>query len=202
MDERRAAVFAAAAGALASLLAAAGCGPKKSEGPKPSPSPSVKSSPRAAPLEATVRDLDLLLTDPKGAPVAQIKAEAGSVGPGGAASGSAGYQGALRVGTATLYQEGKAAATLRADELKADQAKRTVTGRGNVVVRSLQSPESPAIRADEMTWRYDDDTVTGSGNVLVTRAPDLQVPASRFEADTRVRDFTLYGGGKPATGSF
>ena len=201
MNDRRRADRLLAAICAAALFAIAGCGPKSSGGGAPKASPSPSPSPKAPPLEATVTDFDLLLTDSKGAPVARMKAKAGSVGPGVGAAGAA-YQGTLLNGTATLYQEGKPAATMRADKVEADQAKRTVTGRGNVVVKSLQSAESPAIRADEMTWSFDKNKVRGRGKVLVTREPDWNIPAESFEADTQVREVTLFGKGAPATGSF
>jgi lipopolysaccharide assembly outer membrane protein LptD (OstA) len=144
----------------------------------------------------------LTFTDPKGTVVWKLKAEAATVAPEEVAQGQA-YRGGLRNGTVTLYQQGKPAATLKAKIVRADQATRTVVGEGDVVVRSLASPDAPAIRADTMTWRYDADQITGHGNVLVTREPDMRVPGDRFTADTAVRRFRLYNGsGGSASGSF
>jgi lipopolysaccharide assembly outer membrane protein LptD (OstA) len=110
--------------------------------------------------------------------------------------------GSLSQGTAILYQEGKPAAKLTADSVRAEQETRIVTAKGNATVTSLSDPNSPAIRADTMIWRYETGTITGTGNVLVTRKPDIRVPGTSFTADTRLHSFTLNGGAGAATGTY
>jgi len=206
MEFRSAAILASA---TLLFVFAAGCAPKGSDPPaaaSPSPPAPVASPSPAKPFgfEATVRGLNLTLTDPRGVPMARLQAKAGTVGPkksgGDAPAGDA--VGTLRDGTATLYQAGKPVATLTAETITADRAKRTVTGRGNVVVRSLTQKEATSVRADTMVWEHDTDRITGRGHVLLTRAPDARLPGERFEADTRIRRFTLFGSGEPATGTF
>jgi hypothetical protein len=193
-----------AAGATVLLLVGAGC--KREAGDKkpgtPSPSPSTKASPSGLPVEAQLGNLELTMLDEKGRTIVEVKAKAGAVGPGrpGADMGSA--VGSLSGGTAILHQEGKPAAKLTADSLRADQETRTVTAKGNATVTSLADSSAPAIRADTMIWRYETGTIKGNGNVLVTRKPDLRVPGTSFTADTRLQTFTLSGGAGPVSGTF
>lgn len=187
----------------ATILSASGCqGGKRSASAKPSPSPSAKPSPSGLPLEAQLGNLDLTLIDEKGRTIAEVTAKAGAVGPGKAGTQAGGVVGSLSKGTAVLYQEGKPAAKLTADSLRADKDTGIVVANGNAVVTSLADLTTPAIRADTMTWKYDPGTITGTGNVLVTRKPDMRIPGTSFSADTRLRKFTLKGGAGPATGTF
>jgi hypothetical protein len=153
-------------------------------------------------VEAQIDDLDLTLLDEKGRTIVQLTARAGTVGPGKAGTQMGGTVGTLSGGTAVLYQEGKPAAKLTADSVRAEQESRTVVAKGNATVTSLAAPNTPAIRADTMTWRYETGTIKGVGNVLVTRKPDLRIPGSSFSADTRLRSFTLKGGAGVGTGTF
>lgn len=192
-------------GAIALLSPTAGCKGGKQNGDsakKPSASPSAKPSTSGLPLEAQLGNLDLTLIDEKGRTIVEVTARAAAVGPGKPGTQSGSIVGSLSAGTATLYQEGKPAAKLTADSIRADKDTRIVTATGNAKVTSLALPNTPAIRADTMTWRYETGTITGSGNVLVTRKPDLRVPGASFSADTRLRSFTLNGGAGAATGTF
>ena len=196
-------------GVAAILFVATGCtggNNARNAAGKPSPSPSAKARPAVLPLEAQIGDLDLTLIDEKGRTIVQVTARAGAVGPGKAGTGATpqpgGVVGSLSHGTAVLYQEGKPAAKLTADSVRADQETRIVTAKGNATVTSLSNPSSPAIRADTMTWRYETGTITGIGSVLVTREPDMRVPGTSFSADTRLRSFTLNGGAGAATGTY
>jgi lipopolysaccharide assembly outer membrane protein LptD (OstA) len=143
----------------------------------------------------------LTLIDEKGRTIVEVTARAGAVGPGKAGTQTGGVVGSLSGGTAVLYQEGKPAAKLTADSVRAEQETRTVVAKGNATVTSLADPNTPAIRADTMTWRYETGTIKGTGNVLVTRKPDLRIPGTSFSADTRLHSFTLNGGAGPATGT-
>jgi len=195
-----------------SLAVLNGCGGRKTaqETKRPDPSPKASPSPSPFPLAATVQGLTLTITDTKGIRVAVIKARAGTVGPkktgaNDAPSGDA--AGALVEGVATLYQNGKPAATFAADRINADRAAQTVVGVGNVRVSSLPQEGGTAAaqttaRADTATWRYGKDKIVGSGNVVIARGQEINLPGASFEADTAIRSFTIKGSGSPATGTF
>lgn len=186
------------------LLATVGCKPKSGGNNTPSPSPSASASATPFPISIRITGSDSFLFDAKGQRVAEVKADEMVANP-QKGSGPDAADGAIRQGSATLYQNGKPAATFRADVLKADREKRTVVGTGNVIVRALR-PDSPAVRADTMTWFHDENKITGSGHVVVTREPDMRFVGDEFEADTAAQKFRIWSGAKdsgvtPATGS-
>jgi len=205
----RGALSAAFGGGAVAALLLGGCASDRQGAGKPSPvaaAPTPSASPTKKPfeVEATVEGLDVTLTDSAGKPVLRLQAKVGTVGPSdaGAELPQGDALGALKDGRATLYQDGKPLATLTADTITADRAKRTVTGRGGVTVRSLGQEETTTVRADTITWEYDKNTLVGRGNVLLTRNPGVaRVPAERFEANTALRTLTLHGSGEPATGT-
>lgn len=196
------------------LLMVSGCGPKR-DVPAPkaaadSPAAAAKDASSAAnnapaaakdeekkeeepqqkSLSATAQGVDLTLTDAKGVLIARVKAKAAAVGPSGEGGASAAV-GVMTGGEATVYQEGEPAATLKADKMRADQAKRTVTGEGNVTARSLSRKDRPTIRADRMIWEHDKNEIRGRGNVVITRQPGLRVVGDTFVADTEMETFTI-----------
>ena len=146
------------------------------------------------PVAGTVRGLDLTLTDARGVIVARVKAQSGAVGRTGVDTGAAG---AVQRAVATLYEQGKASAVITGDQIAADQATRMISGKGNVVARSLVQPGSPTVRADAMTWRPDQHKIRGQGNVVLTRQPNVRVAGDRFEADTRLRHFRITNDAPP-----
>jgi hypothetical protein len=195
---------------LAWLLAAcaAGCGPRSrtdtaaADATKRAAEPrKAAQTPRTPPISVSATDLEITIfeKDQNSVVAARVKARSGAVSPNG--GGEAGALGTLRDLTATLYQNGKPAATLSADRGTVNQGAGTVVGEGNVRVRSLMHAASPAVRADTMTWRQGENKIFGKGNVLVTREPDLRIPGRSFVADTAIRRFTVQGNGSPATGT-
>jgi hypothetical protein len=197
-----------AATVTAALVLASGCRPNTSGGSErkdkqsaASPSPTPSGTPTPFPLKVTASGVDTTLFDEKGRRIAEVRAAKVAAGPGSPGKSGVDPVGTVLQGTATLYQEGRPAASFAADTLRADRETRTVVGTGNVRLRSLRA-DVPAIRADRMTWLHDKNQITGTGNVLITRAPDLKIPGERFEADTEVRRFKVYTGGAPATGTF
>lgn len=192
--------------ALLAVIGAAcapGCGPRagvKSAAPEPAASRAENKADdkKEPPLAGEVRNVNLTLTDGKGAIVARVKAGAGIVGQTGASAGAAGK---LGDGEATLYEKGKPIATFRASQIEADQAARTVKAVGNAIARSLVHKGSPTVRADRMTWRHGESKIYGDGNVLVTR-DGIRMPGRSFVADTRLRRVVMTGNGSPAIGHF
>jgi len=139
---------------------------------------------------ALAQGLDLTLADNKtGVIVARIKASTGAVGMTGPDEGAAG---ALSNGTATLYDKGKPAATVTADRIFADQATRTITGKGHVVARSLIHKGAPTVRSDTMVWRYADSTIRGNGNVIMSQEPSVYLRGERFTANTEMRRVEVF----------
>ena len=193
--------LSAAVIAAALLVPLVGCRPSNPELPAAktaaTPTPDVTATP--FPLRVNVSGVNSTLFDTKGQRIADIRAAKIAAGSNNGQKNDP--MGTVTQGTATLYQEGKPAATFSADLLRADRDSRTLTGTGNVRLRSLQA-DAPAIRADTMTWQHDKNRVAGTGNVLITRAPDMRLPGKRFTADTQVRKFKLYTGGATANGSF
>ncbi len=204
---RRRAAAAAAATVLA-MLATSGFGcARKAETPPnvaaqtPEKQPEEKK-PEPLPLAGTVRGGAITLFDEKGVVVAQVKARAGAVGQKSGHDRSGGVAGLLYKGKATLHEKGRLVATLTAEEVTADEKTHVVTGKGNVVARSLTEPGSPTVRADTMTWRPDRNESRGSGNVRMTRGDRLHRPGKAFVADTRIRRIRMTAGSSPATLKF
>ncbi len=202
---------------VVSLAAASGlltgCGGQKAATETKPRDPRPEASPSASPfpIGATAQGLTLTLTDAKGVRVAVIKARAGTVGPqkapGSDTPSGGDVAGALVNGVATLYQNGKPAATLAADRINADRATKTVVAVGNVRVKSLAqtgdtSGAQTTARADTATWRYGENKIVGTGNVVIARGDEINLPGKSFVADTAIRTFTLVGSGAPATGTF
>ncbi|MBC8142325.1 MAG: LPS export ABC transporter periplasmic protein LptC, partial [Armatimonadetes bacterium] len=173
-----------------------GCAPAK-DAPRPV-SASVASPPR---LGAVADAPTFGWSDKDGNRVAQIRAESG------AATGATGADtlGELTKGTATLFQNNKAVATVTADKMKADQAKRTLTATGNVITRSLRTDAVAldTLRADTVLWNYDTDRITGRGNVTLSKANVWSIPATSFSGNTDLQNFLLTNDGeKQAVGNF
>lgn len=164
--------------------------PTRSETPKP------EEKPQTLPIAGTLRGGEVTLFDENGVLVAQVKARSGAVGQKSSQGGTAGL---LYQSEATLHENGKPVATLTAEEVTADEKTHIVTGKGNVMARSLTEPGSPTVRADEMVWRPDKNEIRGSGNVLVTRENSLNLPGKAFVADTRIRRINMTAGDDPAT---
>jgi LPS export ABC transporter protein LptC len=198
---------------LAGLIIA-GCSPQPTVSsqtpttatPSPSPSPGKVSSsgsmsspsPTPTPLNVTavINDFNLKLFDKTGKPVADLKAASADANP-------SNPQRLVTVNqaSATLYQNGEAAATLTADRIVADKENRLLTATGNVVARALKQDRAPSVRADKMVWRHDESKLVGTGNVLITTQPDLKLPGKSFEADTKLSRFSVQGDGRSATGT-
>ena len=141
----------------------------------------------------------MTLFDADGRIVAEVKSAQVAVGQ----TRQDGPQAAALVGgTATLYEDGKPAVALKADQVRAYDETQTVTARGNVVARSLTQVGAPAMRADRMTWSPRENKLRGDGNVLITREPDLRIPGRSFVAELTLQRFRIKGNGQPATASF
>ena len=190
----RSAIRAVVCIALLTALAAPGCALRnKSLSARPSPSPVEK-------LAATAGNLTVAYSDKAGLPVVHIAAKSAA---GIGASGDDGQAvGQLRDATATLYQHGKAAATLTADTLHADSATRVVTATGNAVVRSLGAGRGGSVRADTMRWEYDRDHLDGTGNIVLTYGEQVRMPGKSFVANTQLESATVTGGDAPITGKY
>lgn len=169
--------------------------PKSAEPVPPAAGATTKTPPEKAEKKpgdvgALAQGLDLTLADNKtGVIVARIKASTGAVGMTGPEEGAAG---ALSNGIATLYDKGKPAATVTADRIFADQATRTITGKGHVVARSLIHKGAPTVRADTMVWRYADRTIRGNGNVIMSQEPSIFLRGERFVANTELRKVEVF----------
>ena len=196
--------------ACAALGFASGCTPKpNAPAPQQTPRPSASAAPTPLPIAATVGGVHATLFNAKGEIVAQVAAQEGAMGSGGA-NGTIRPEGlgALKKGEATLYQNGKPSAVMNADTMEADRQAKTVVGTGNVRVRSLQKDaqnHAPAIRADTMTWQHDTNIIRGSGHVLLTNGPGVDLPGDGFEADTVLGTYRIWNGAEPkrsATGTF
>jgi hypothetical protein len=86
---------------------------------------------------------------------------------------------------AVMYRNGIPADHLRASQVKADQAKRTVNADGNVVVSTI-GPQPVTMRCDHLVWNVDRDTIVGTGNAVCRKGGFVQTMPS-FMADTLMR---------------
>lgn len=198
---KRQPVAATALTGLLILTASVGCNrsqPAASSGsgspvatPKPSPTP----TPRAVRAEST--DFKLTMTDAKGQTVALLDAKYTNFDP-LKAGGTVTVQGV----DATLYDEGKAATRVRAENAVADQKSRIVTLTGNVRAVSLSRKDTPTVRAERMVWHADQKLLTGEGKVLMTLKPDFELPGRSFRADTKLNRMTVKQDERPGTGRF
>ncbi|MDX1933963.1 MAG: hypothetical protein SFU56_15290 [Capsulimonadales bacterium] len=176
----------------------AGCGRKSKE------TASSKPTPTPPPLSATSTGLSVSVYDSKGdvspsgalPKVLDLKSRGA-----GASTGAEGETVVVSRGSAVLYQEGKASATLTADRLAANREERTVVATGNVVATSLSQPRAPAVRADKMVWTHDRNLLTGNGNVVMTARPDFVLHGRSFTADTKLSRYRVKMGQTPSSGT-
>ena len=177
-------------------------GAAKAVTPKPE-----EKKPESRPLVGTLLGGEVTLFDAQGVTVAQVKVPRGALGRKSSEGGTTSVlnqSGGTHKSKpmATLYEKGKPMATIMADEVTADEKTHIVTGKGNVVARSLTEQGSPTVRADTMTWRPDTNEIRGSGNVLITRDNSLHLPGKAFVADTRIRRIRMTAGSRPGTLKF
>jgi hypothetical protein len=206
-EKRGTAALVAGASLLFLLAGGGGCGPTKpppaaergkdaggNAGRAAKPAAAEKRQP--FPLAGTI-DRPELTIDKDGVRVVRAKARAAAGGPGTA--GGDGLGGTLRDAEATLYRDGKPAATLVAEEIAYRQTpKITITGRGGVVARSLAEKGAPTVRADRMVWHPDENQIRGDGNVRVTYGPGSTLSGTSFVADTRLKRVKILGGNDPS----
>ena len=151
---------------VGALVIAGGCAPpaKRPVAAPASPLPSP-----VARLGAVADSPELTFTDKNGKRVASIAAQSGAV------VGSTGMDtlGNLQKARAMLYQNGKPAAILTAN----------------------------TIRADQMVWNHDRHRVTGTGNVVLSSGDAVRLPGTTLVADTRLQSAEITGGDAPITGT-
>lgn len=179
------------------LLFATGCGEKENAPIVPVASPTPTPAPR---FGVVVEGQRFTWSDKKGNRVAEISAESGAA----TGANAADAVGEMKNAKAILYQNGKAVATLTANKLQPNTKTRTVTGIGNVLLRSMNAPDGivSTLRADRMVWEYDRDKIHGTGNVLVTHGDMVQMPGIAIDADTALQTVRMTGGDAPITGTF
>ncbi len=177
------------------LVLLAGCH-KQAVEQKSGANPPTKPTP--LPISAVSEGVNLTVYDLNGMVVLGLKADAA----GANAKGNSTKEVVVQKGNATLYQKGKAVATLTANNLTAHTDTRTIEANGNVITKSLTQAGSPTIRADKMLWEHDKNLLTGSGHVLVTAEPAYSLPAESFTADTKLSHYRLKLAPAPGTGNY
>ena len=181
---------------VGALVIAGGCAPpaKRPVAAPASPLPSP-----VARLGAVADSPELTFTDKNGKRVASIAAQSGAV------VGSTGMDtlGNLQKARAMLYQNGKPAAILTANTIRADQKTRIITATGNVVLSTVNPENNSAnrARADQMVWNHDRHRVTGTGNVVLSSGDAVRLPGTTLVADTRLQSAEITGGDAPITGT-
>ncbi|NLN75359.1 MAG: LPS export ABC transporter periplasmic protein LptC [Armatimonadetes bacterium] len=95
--------------------------------------------------------------------------------------------------SASLYENGKLAASISASKAMVDTAKRAVTATGGVTLKSIE--RDTVVKAAWIKWDAKTNKVTGNGGVKITSAAGT-AEAAAFVADTSLKNYTLLSSGK------
>ena len=189
--------YAAIIGA-ATLCLLAGCSNRKTATATGSPTPPTKPTPTPTlppQFQGAAQRINITLFDAKGRKIAEVSGDSAGLTPVGKSQ-----EVSVTRGKATLFKDGKPAATVSADRLTADNLSRILKATGGVVVRSLEQEGTPTARADTVTWEHDRDRIHGTGGVKVTADTGWEIPAASFTGDTELKTLDVVGNGLPATG--
>jgi hypothetical protein len=179
------------------LLGIVGCAttsqPANSQAQRTQSQPAVAASTQQAdpnaipPMKANLAGATFTFTDPKTGKLLWT-ATAGSVDA-HTGTGANSAEGDLHDVSGVMYHDGIATDRVRATDVTADQASRTIVAIGNVRISTIGA-STTTMECDRMIWNMNGDKILGLGNV-VCRKTGFTQSAPSFEADTRMRTIVM-----------